>query len=695
MSQIKKEDDDSLGSDTWLLKSVEMEKDEKPKLSEIQTENEEKNRKWVEKGGRKENSNITWRDMFPQAKVSEKVDNLCVYRCHTCGKVFLARQSLGFHLKKTNHGAANKTEKRMEDLDAYLIKLVQHKCKVCSKLILCDRQMIRMHVVRHKIKTLKEYIDLTKIKKEEEGKGSGRDAWLRDSVKMEEHENPKSFEVKTPCEDNKSEVKLEIKKEGEDEEFGRDAWLRDSVKMEENEKSNSLEVKTDWEDSKSKVKTEIKKEGEDEPFGSDAWLRDSVKMEENIHQYKPFEEYRSKPKPTLKNLQEKENVESRKFMLERKWKEATKDATFSESIGNLCRYKCNVCSKISETRTAFRGHLTRTNHGKVSELDLSSFLVKTVVHKCKICSKELFCDKCLIMKHVKQHKIKSLKEYMEMTGVKYKGTYLEIGRKDVIAQFCQTHAITDNITSNVGNLCIYKCDKCEDFTCRTWGTMNMHAHKMKHGQHMSPTKCITKTTFHKCVLCEKIMLCDHLFIARHLKSHKLNMKEYVQRNKLTVLGDTKDNYLIELKEKIKDIPSIQALPHWTMKSSSLTKDQVTKDVGNISFFKCLLCPKDMLSFGRLRGHCNASHKINYLAFNVKNIVEARYHKCFVCAKIIICDTYLLSKHVYYHKMSYVQYCQKYVLKNGGRVIPSGFEYFKNNQILKSLSTESKTNLSEK
>ncbi len=101
-------------SDVWLRDSFKLKEEDRKEVStltEMKTESDEgqldaemsrsegetvnvKKRKWMETGEKKDNNNVTWREMFPHATVSEKVENLCEYRCPTCIKEFIPRQSL-------------------------------------------------------------------------------------------------------------------------------------------------------------------------------------------------------------------------------------------------------------------------------------------------------------------------------------------------------------------------------------------------------------------------------------------------------------------------------------------------------------------------------------------------------------------------------------------------------------------------
>ncbi len=113
-------------------------------------------------------------------------------------------------------------------------------------------------------------------------------------------------------------------------------------------------------------------------------------------------------------------------------------------------------------------------------------------------------------------------------------------------------------------------------------------------------------------------------------------------------------------------------------AGSLPSFQITNDVGNLSFFRCLVCDRTNMSFASLYSHTREKHG-EHMPYRAENVVEARYHKCQICLKIVLCDSYKISKHVRSHGISRQNYNENYVLKNGGRVVNCFQEYLQNNR----------------
>ncbi len=80
-------------------------------------------------------------EKLDQAMVSEIVGDLCEYQCHKCKKVFRSRRTLCVHLRQTKHSIA-----KITDANSFLIKMVAHKCLLCSEKILCDKRSVSNHL---------------------------------------------------------------------------------------------------------------------------------------------------------------------------------------------------------------------------------------------------------------------------------------------------------------------------------------------------------------------------------------------------------------------------------------------------------------------------------------------------------------------------------------------------------------------
>ncbi len=91
------------------------------------------------------------------AKESDnEIGNFCVFKCPGCKKIFETKSTL-YHHCSPKLGNCQQLESSV-DWRTCIEEVVTHKCKMCSKLLLCDNSLIVMHVWNaHNIKSIGEY----------------------------------------------------------------------------------------------------------------------------------------------------------------------------------------------------------------------------------------------------------------------------------------------------------------------------------------------------------------------------------------------------------------------------------------------------------------------------------------------------------------------------------------------------------
>ncbi len=365
------------------------------------------------------------------------------------------------------------------------------------------------------------------------------------------------------------------------------------------------------------------------------------------------------------------------------WRKTLESAVVSENVESLCEYQCPKCRKVYSESSNLSKHYTKTSHVIIKRGELNNYLIKIVAHQCHMCDKNLLCDSTVLSSHVVKHHKISLKEYVAKCNIKH---ITEKNRRKEEFKLCYLkHADWNNFSNSVGNLCKFACFQCE-FICQGWQTMTRHIYRAKHGPYQPAIKHTVKATFHRCKLCDELLLCDNYIVANHVRIHSVTITQY--KKKVCFLNQTDNEpetqYKSAIKQYLKHVPAICSKPQIVLKQMALPKFQVTKDTGNICFFNCPSCTKTDMSYSGLRTHCKRKHKF-IKCFNAKNIVEARYHECHICAKIILCDNYFLSAHLSRsHKMRLSQYNTDYVLKNGNIVFPTMKEFLSNPKVFESL-----------
>ncbi len=137
----------------------------------------------------------------------------------------------------------------------------------------------------------------------------------------------------------------------------------------------------------------------------------------------------------------------------------------------------------------------------------------------------------------------------------------------------------------------------------------------------------------------------------------------------------KEAYQQDFRQMVEDIPIIQNFSSNVLEFDSLKNDQVTRNVGNLCIFKCSFCSESVYTYSYLAWHKKAKHNMKTAPHKLVEIIEARYHKCCVCDKVILCDKTVIAKHVYNCcKFSLSQYIREHVVKNGHRAIPTFQDY---------------------
>ncbi len=353
------------------------------------------------------------------------------------------------------------------------------------------------------------------------------------------------------------------------------------------------------------------------------------------------------------------------------------DANISDSVDNLCTFQCPKCEKVCESRYGFLKHLKQSKHA-LSSKQIDSCLKDVIAHKCHICSRKVLCDKGTIVQHLSSHHNVTLKKYCHKMNLEH--TTQMSKKKMEIVKLCSEISSKHEIRKKLGNFCKFSCLNC-DYICNCFRLIKEHIRKLEHGPLLSYTKYVTNAIFHKCHVCGELILNDNeIFYGHIMNQHKLTMPQYRKRVALPNFEEQRNQYISKLKAEIKDIPVVQPKTNRVSQPNTLQEDQVTKNVGNLSFFKCPICPKYGLHFQTLVSHCKKEHQAKQLLYNKEHVEEARYHRCFICARIVLCDLSILTSHVRRsHGIAISLYIKNFVLKGGGKVFPTFRDYIHNNQ----------------
>ncbi len=441
----------------------------------------------------------------------------------------------------------------------------------------------------------------------------------------------------------------------------------------------------------------VKQEDSKESFESDIWLsywsnQDQSVKEEEVEQRVSNIKIERKDNDDSEMLLPKRGTEQTKKKRKSKPKDLTEsleNATVSKSVASLCQFQCPMCGVVYRASTSLSRHFKNSKCSPGSKVYVYNCLNTIVAHQCGICTQKVLCDKAVIQGHLKsRHKLSSLVQYSNVTNVKYMDK--KVDRKKEFDQFCATYLGKKELSKNIGYLCCFSCSKC-GFSSGKWNRMVKHLNATKKQVHIwTPTNFVSKVTTYKCKICNDLMLCDNDILSCHLQKHKLTMTAYKEKvEPFSSVQKQKVKYLHQVKSLVKNIPCVEPMPKAILDAHTLPDYQLTKHIGNITFFKCLICPNsDNFSYSGYEQHCRRTHQFKNVQFNVRNIIEARYHKCHICSKNVLCDNAFLRAHLRKsHKISTGNYFTNFVAKNGGRAVPTISDYLKNTSVLDSLSLE--------
>ncbi len=310
--------------------------------------------------------------------------------------------------------------------------------------------------------------------------------------------------------------------------------------------------------------------------------------------FKKISKEKPKGKKSIKTNNSKIQGQGIKPLELRVTQESLENAKVCDTVASMCQYKCKECEKVFINRTSIGRHFKRTKHDFMGQKNLNKYLVSVVAHKCHICSEKILCDKSVIRSHLRnKHNMESLKDYINIMNVRYEK--LEDKKAREFSQFLNALEKKYEVTETVGNDCEYSCPTC-DFSCIRWGKLLKHITTKSHGPILQPTKYVTKVTVYKCCVCGKLILCDKQIFCTHLEKHNMTTNCYKTSYGIPNSKSMFDQYHLKLKTALKGIVPIKPKSKITMPKDVLPNCKTTRSIGNLTFFKCLRCPKKEMSY---------------------------------------------------------------------------------------------------
>ncbi len=301
-----------------------------------------------------------------------------------------------------------------------------------------------------------------------------------------------------------------------------------------------------------------------------------------------------------------------------------------------CTFSCPICHCSYTSVVGLSDHL-KTKHKCTKKIhELEKFLSNATVHLCRICSEKLYCESAYLRRHLSKHNI---------TVTQYRKQFnCQVGWKTKNQQLLERGKMSFN---EIGNKCIFRCPQCEK-TFANFGTLWLHGQKCENHpvaiRIMNVHDYAIKVVSHKCKICSRLLFCDGVLIARHVRdNHRImTLKKYAANT-----GCQLDSY--EPEEKKKKILSMGTKP----------KNQV----GNLCRYKCGTCGHNNRAWRSMQIHLNSK---NHWSSKGKDwfryISKTVLHECKICKKEILNDLPILKSHVIKgHKETWFNYVRKYKL----------------------------------
>ncbi len=423
------------------------------------------------------------------APESKKPINLCQFQCNHCQKILPTFSGIRQHYGK-NHVGENIC---LEDVGEIIVSVSSYVCLICSSKTLCDTVFIRRHLKTHGY-TVNQYVQKFQVDMSNEPPGTVYS------------ENVIGNFCKYLCKNCEMEFTCRIN-------FISHQRNRDCIF-----ESHGVMVK--------KVQHRCKLCGKSVQCEVHS-LKGHFKHMHNIN----IEEYCRRTGCTFDDSNSKHFSST-----------VLKSLKVSKKVGFLCIFKCEKCGKKFHQLHRYYEHIHK-HHNNLSGSFVTSFH-SGYSYKCTICHTLILCDKMVIKRHLminhKEIYMKSTMTYNDYCKTFFKN--IPVSSKVWPKSTVPVHKIPNkDITKNVGNLCQFKCLECDTRDFSSWTSLQFH-YKRVHQKNIGYSSCyVTTGRYHACLLCPKAVLCDRIFLYRHLytKGHKMmSLPEYekiVRINKGKVL----------------------------------------------------------------------------------------------------------------------------------------------------------------
>ncbi len=212
------------------------------------------------------------------------------------------------------------------------------------------------------------------------------------------------------------------------------------------------------------------------------------------------------------------------------------------------------------------------------------------------------------------------------------------------------------------NLCTFSCPVCS-FTTKSWKSIQEHWADSSHGGgggggggggDDGQLAAASDAWYHQCARCDEVMLCQTAVIREHVgRRHGMALGEYravaadaeaegVERAEERAAPGGRAGQVERLKREVPAV--IPPLSGMVMPGHLLREEQVTYEKANLCQYRCPTCSRRVDTFCGMRNHSQKAHSGGYYCFDRRDVVEARYHRCCICFKVVLCDNAVINQH---------------------------------------------------
>ena len=476
-----------------------------------------------------------------RAPVVETLKNECVFKCTDCDEQNPSWAGLWYHLVTRGHGVC---ASKGGFSRAYLLKESLHSCRKCGKEILCDKRMIAWHVKTHAL-TLQEYVSEygltseTASSKKRIFRKNEAPSTPRMRKRPEQHNKSLTASIRTTSNVSNASGHCIIFNRYHESKFESEVTVTREV--------GNLCLYTcptcDWscknfKDMKAHAAREHE-EGKSRQYRKTYMTREvvlhrcrycetrtacSIKeiYEHFMHQHAKtqgisFSEYRElcnsgeKLPGSEGSSHTRETMTSKKARKKSTNKESANEGKTEEEqdhpasapgdgdplsampdrhhltgpllpfVSNQCDFRCPRCQEMFVSWASLRAHSVE-EHGEKAKVRIG-MMASAAYHRCRVCSKLLYCDRQLIRRHAVGRHFSAWQEYLDMFPEQQE-------RQD-----------RPPVVPWVDNMCRYKCAKCGQLLIKPSRHNNLQC------QSTDCSNSRYRTVNHGCWMCGKEIPC--------------------------------------------------------------------------------------------------------------------------------------------------------------------------------------------